>query len=142
MNLSLALEGILDIKAHLNQERIQEKIMEEINMSTLDNYSMSILDNYKELFDMDKKIKAYFLDPIGSGFKIQDFILPEYFFKQTGTEEVQEVNKMLSSRDDVSFLKTVLGDEESDKIAKIQDYFKIKELDKIICGKISDLIYD
>lgn len=111
-------------------------------MSTLDNYSMIILDNYKELFDMDKKIKAYFLDPIGSGLTVQDFLLPEDFFGQSEENKVEKINQMLSLRNDSSFLRTVLGDEGSEKIKQIQDYFNIKELDKIICGKISDLIYD
>jgi len=109
---------------------------------SLDNYSMSVLDNYRELFDMDKKIDAYFLDPIGSGFKIQDFILSENFLGRSSSDEVKVINEMLMSGEDSKFLKTVLGDEESDKIAKIQQFFIIKELQKIISEKISDLIYD
>ena len=67
---------------------------------SLDNYSMSVLDNYKELFDMDKKIKAYFLDPIGSGLKVQDFLLPENFFGLGEEYKVQKINQMLGLRDD------------------------------------------
>lgn len=88
----------------------------------------------EELIRIEKKFDIYFSDPVNSDLKPKDFMVSRKFLTDSSGKSIKlkHFNKLLINNEDVEFMEGVLGNKESDKINKIQQFFVFKQAQKKI----------